>query len=134
MTQAAPIPVVAAVVCRGDLYLAAQRPAHKHLGLRWEFPGGKVEAGETPEAALIREIREELGCEIIVGQNLPKSVHAYGAFSIEMIPFLAFLKPGTSEPHPHEHIAVKWLTLNELQTLDLAAADLPIVNWLEKRQ
>jgi 8-oxo-dGTP diphosphatase len=134
MTQNAPILVVAAIICRGDRYLTAQRPAHKHLGLKWEFPGGKVETGENPEAALMREIREELGCEIIIGQGLPVSVYDYGAFSIELIPFLASLKLGTSEPHPHEHVAVKWLTLSELETLDLADADLPIVNWLKERQ
>jgi 8-oxo-dGTP diphosphatase len=67
MPASAPIPVVCAVIVdeRGRA-LVAQRPAHKHLGLKWEFPGGKVELGETPESAMLREIEEELGCAIVI--------------------------------------------------------------------
>ena len=59
-----PVPVVCAVIERAGLILLAQRPAHKLLALKWEFPGGKVEPGELPAAAILREIREELGCEV----------------------------------------------------------------------
>ena len=107
--------------------LLAQRPAHKHLPLKWEFPGGKVEAGEEPAAALCREIREELGCDIVIGRALPRFLHTYGTTVIEMIPFVCTLAPGTSEPHPHEHIALAWATPPELKGYDLAAADLPVV-------
>lgn len=107
--------------------LVAQRPAHKHLALKWEFAGGKVEPGELPEAALIREIREELGCDIVVVRPLPRFVHDYGTVAIEMIPFVCRLLAGSPAPHPHEHVALRWVTPAEISTLDLAAADLPVV-------
>ncbi len=107
--------------------LVAQRPAHKHLGLKWEFAGGKVETGEEPAAALIREIHEELGCTIAIVRALPVFTHDYGTVTIEMFPFVCRLAPGSPPPHPHEHVAVRWLAPGELATLDLAAADLPVV-------
>jgi 8-oxo-dGTP diphosphatase len=123
-----PVPVVCAVIEDGrGLVLVAQRPAHKQLPLKWEFAGGKVEPGESPEGALVREIREELACEIVVGRALPRFVHDYGHFAIEMIPFICRLAHGSPAPHPHEHVAVKWVAPSELHQLDLAAADLPVV-------
>lgn len=107
--------------------LVAQRPAHKHLGLKWEFAGGKVEPGETTEAAIVREIREELGCAIAIRRALPRFTHDYGTLVIEMIPFVCSLVPGSPAPHPHEHAAVRWVTLTELKSLDLAPADWPVV-------
>src|SRR5262245_38094491 len=126
--QRLPVPVVCAVI-ENDVgqVLVAQRPAHKQLPLKWEFAGGKVEPGEDPAAALIREIREELGCDIVVGRALPRFVHDYGTFVIEMIPFVCRLAPGSPLPHPHEHIAVRWVAPAELGQVDLAAADLPVV-------
>lgn len=128
MPPSSPIPVVCAVIedDRGRV-LIAQRPAHKHLALKWEFAGGKVENGEAPAAALIREIKEELGCELLVRHALPRSTHDYGTLAIEMIPFVCTLAPASPAPHPHEHAAVRWVTPGELSTLDLAAADLPVV-------
>jgi 8-oxo-dGTP diphosphatase len=123
-----PIPVVCAVI-EDDCgrVLIAQRPAHKHLALKWEFAGGKVEPGESAEAALIREIKEELGCDIIVRRALPRFSHDYGTHTIEMLPFVCRLAVGTTEPHPHEHIAVRWVMPQDLDQHDLAAADLPVV-------
>jgi 8-oxo-dGTP diphosphatase len=119
--------VVCAVIERAGRVLLAQRPAHKHLPLKWEFPGGKVESGEEPAAALRREIREELGCDIVIGRALPRFLHTYGATEIEMIPFVCALAPGTPELHPHEHVALDWVPPGELVRYDLAAADLPVV-------
>lgn len=107
--------------------LVAQRPPHKHLGLKWEFPGGKVEAGEAPEAALVREIQEELACAIRIVRALPHSHHDYGNIAIEMIPFVCRLETGSPAPHPREHVAVRWVAPADLASLDLAAADLPVV-------
>ena len=128
-----PIPVVCALIVRGDRVLIARRPAGKHLALKWEFPGGKVEPGEEPAAALVREIREELGCEIDVTDELPSAVHRYQRGEIELIPFLCKLAVGSSEPHPHEHVAVEWPRVSDLRAYDLAEADLPVVSLLEQR-
>ena len=107
--------------------LLAQRPAHKHLPLKWEFAGGKVELGEEPAAALIREIREELGCTITIVRALPRFPHRYGDVVIEMFPFVCRLAAGSSEPHAHEHVGLAWVAPDELIDYDLAAADLPVV-------
>lgn len=121
-----PIPVVCALVERDGTVLVAQRPAHKHLPFKWEFPGGKVEPGETPEAAIVRELREELGVAFVVTRALPRFTHAY-AETIEMIPFVGRLAPDSPAPHPHEHVALQWLRPEALAAIDLAAADLPVV-------
>ena len=130
--SSSPVPVVCAVIEREGLVLVAQRPPHKLLPLKWEFPGGKVEPGEDPAAAIVREIREELGCEIRIARALPPFIHDYKTVVIEMIPFVCTLAPDTSEPHPHEHMAVAWVPSAALRGYDLAAADWPVVAALEK--
>jgi len=119
--------VVCAVIERGGSVLLAQRPPDKHLPLKWEFAGGKVEPGEDPAGAIVREIREELGCAVVVARALPRFTHDYGRVVIEMIPFVCTLAPGTPDPHPHEHVAVAWARPEDLLTYDLAAADLPVI-------
>jgi 8-oxo-dGTP diphosphatase len=121
------IPVVCAVIEREGCLLIAQRPAHKHLPLKWEFPGGKVEPGEEPAAAIIREIREELGCAIVVTRALPRFLHDYKTVLIEMIPFVCVLVEGSPAPHPHEHLALDWIKPADLAGYDLAPADLPVI-------
>lgn len=127
MTEKTAVPVVCALIEREGKVLIAQRPSHKLLGLKWEFPGGKVELGESAEAAIVREIREELGCDITVTRALPAFLHDYGTVLIEMIPFICALTPDSPEPHAHEHIAVEWVPPTDLLNYDLAAADLPVV-------
>lgn len=127
MPAAAPIPVVCAVIERAGLVLLAQRPAHKHLPLKWEFPGGKVEPGEDPAAAIVREIREELGCTVRLTRLLPPFLHDYHTVVIEMIPFVGVLAEGSPAPHPHEHLALAWVRPEALRSYDLAAADLPVI-------
>ena len=114
--------------------LVAQRPAHKHLGLKWEFAGGKVEAGEPPAAALVREIKEELGCDVRIDRALPTFTHDYGAVVIKMMPFLCRLSPTSVAPHPHEHIALQWVSLSDIDAIDLAPADWPVVEMLRSRR
>jgi 8-oxo-dGTP diphosphatase len=127
VTNVNPIPVVCALIERNGCVLLAQRPAHKHLPLKWEFPGGKVEPGEAPDAAVVREIREELGCAIALVRALPRFTHDYGAAVIEMIPFVCTLAPGSPEPFPHEHVGMLWAKPGELDRPDLAPADYPVV-------
>ena len=119
-----------AVIERQGQILLAQRPPHKLLPLKWEFAGGKVEPGEDPAAAIIREIREELGCDIAITQALPSFTHDYKTVVIEMIPFICSLTPASAEPHPHEHVALAWVKPGEITGYDLAAADFPVVQSL----
>ena len=127
MAEKLPLPVVCALIERAGRVLLARRPAHKHLALKWEFPGGKVDGSETPEAALIREIKEELGCDIVLGRALRRFTHVYDRTTIRMIPFVCHLAPGSPEPNPTEHVTIAWARPGELDTYDLAAADLPVV-------
>ena len=122
-----PIPVVCAVIEHEGRLLLAQRPVDKHLPLKWEFAGGKVEPGEEPAAAIIREIREELGCAVIITRALPRFPYDYTRVVIEMIPFVCVLAKDSPLPHPHEHAALAWVRSDELTDYDLAPADLPVV-------
>jgi 8-oxo-dGTP diphosphatase len=129
------VPVVCAIIQDAqNRLLLAQRPADKHLGLKWEFAGGKLETGESPEAALVREINEELGCDIEIREALARFTHDYGTVLIEMLPFLCALTPTSNAPHPHEHIALKWVALTEIDDIDLAPADWPVVAMLRERR
>ena len=127
VTTPATIPVVCAIIEHGGRLLLAQRPAHKHLPFKWEFPGGKVEPGEAPAAAIVREIREELGCEIALVQALPRFRHDYKTVIIEMIPFVCALAKHSPDPLPHEHVALAWVKPADLTGYDLAPADLPVI-------
>ena len=133
MPPTAPIPVVCALIEREGRLLLAQRPAHKHLPLKWEFPGGKVEPCELPAAAIVREVREELGCEIVITRALPSFIHDYKTVVIEMLPFVCALAPGSTSPYAHEHVALAWAKPEELKTYDLAAADFPAFALYQKR-
>ncbi len=127
--MALPIPVVCAVIEDGSgRVLVAQRPENKHLAMKWEFAGGKVEPDEVPELALIREIYEELGCGVEILRSLPPFVHDYGDIVIEMIPFVCALVPRDAVPCAKEHAAIRWVTIPELRLLDLAPADWPVVD------
>jgi 8-oxo-dGTP diphosphatase len=124
--------VVCAVIMHDGHILIAQRPPTKLMPLKWEFPGGKVESGETAEAAIVREIREELGCAVTPIRALPPFDHDYRTVLITMIPFVCTLDPGSPEPHPHEHVAIAWVTSAELKTYDLAAADWPVIEMFDR--
>jgi len=122
------IPVACAVIEDGSgRVFVAQRPAHKHLGLKWEFPGGKIEPGESPATALQREIDEELACAIEIRAPLPAFEHDYGDLTIAMHPFVCRLAPG-AVPAAREHVNSAWLAEDRLRTMDLAPADWPVVN------
>jgi 8-oxo-dGTP diphosphatase len=127
--------VVCALIERGGRVLVAQRPAGKSQALLWEFPGGKIEPGEAAEAALVREIGEELCVEIALGERLADAVHDYGRFSITLTPFRATLREAGAEPRATEHVALRWCEPEELRGLDWAPADVPIVEeYLGRRQ
>lgn len=127
MTPSDPVPVVCALIERDGRLLLAQRPVDKHLPRKWEFPGGKVEPGEDSATAIVREIREELGCEVVITRALPRFPFTYGAVVIEMIPYVCILAAHSPEPHPHEHLALAWALPDELLAYDLAPADVPVI-------
>jgi 8-oxo-dGTP diphosphatase len=93
------------------------------LPLKWEFPGGKINDGESPEECLRRELAEGLGIEVTVGAMLPVSTYHYPAFSVTLHPFICKIASG--EIMLHEHAAMLWLSPEELQSLDWAEADGP---------
>ena len=122
------IPVVCALIIRNGFVLCAQRSERMALPLKWEFPGGKLEPDELPEAALKRESLEELGVEIEIGSALQVSEYSYdGVRTIRLIPFLASIIDG-NEPKAHEHSEIRWVPNSELLQMDWAAADVPIVH------
>lgn len=109
--------------------LACRRPEGKHLAGKWEFPGGKIEAGESPNEALVRELNEELGVMVEVRGGLTPVVHDYGRGPIELIPLRCRILSGA--PEPSEHSELRWCDAKALGELDLAAADLPILaEWV----
>lgn len=109
--------------------LACRRGLERHLGGLWEFPGGKVDAGETPEVALARELHEELGITVGVGEILSPIVEwTDGAVSIRLRGFFCEIIQGT--PQPHEHEEIRWCEPSELPDLDWAEADVPLVREL----
>ncbi len=118
--------MVCALIERDGLVLVARRPLDKHLGGLWEFPGGKIEPGETAANALHREIREELGCTLQLGEELGTFEHAYETVTIAMIAFVAALAPSSPPPHPHEHSELRWADATSVAKLALAPADRPI--------
>lgn len=123
------IDVVGAVIVRDNTVLAAQRSPQMALPLTWEFPGGKVEPGETAVQALAREIAEELNCVIEIGDEIITADYAYDFAVVRLRTFYATLVAG--EPRATEHSQLKWIALNKLRTLEWAPADMPTVCVLE---
>lgn len=115
--------VVGAMIERDGLVLLAQR-ACADLNGKWEFPGGKVEHGETHEAALTREIDEELGIEIVVGSRVGSHEFSVRDKAYCLHVYWATITAG--EPQADEHHALTWVALDQLVTYDLAPADIPI--------
>jgi 8-oxo-dGTP diphosphatase len=105
--------------------LACRRPHGKHLGGKWEFPGGKLEGTESAAAALVRELDEELGITVETGPGLTPVVHDYGRGPIRLIPMLCRIISGT--PEAREHSECRWCPPADLPPLDWADADLPIL-------
>ncbi|KQX09156.1 DNA mismatch repair protein MutT [Flavobacterium sp. Root420] len=119
------INVTCAIILKDDKVLVAQRNEKMKLPLKWEFPGGKLEINENEVDCIKREIKEEINIEITVLKKLSHSVHDYGTFKINLIPFLAHYLSG--EIKLAEHKNYKLLEKSELLNLDWAEADVPIV-------
>jgi 8-oxo-dGTP diphosphatase len=119
------IRVVGAAVLHDGLILCAQRGLNGNLAGLWEFPGGKIEPGESPEVALEREIREELDCSVEVGREITTTIYEYDFGIISLTTFYCSLISGT--PTLTEHVALKWMSPGELDTITWAPADIPAV-------
>jgi 8-oxo-dGTP diphosphatase len=117
--------VVGAVIVRSGEVLCAKRGPSGSLAGHWEFPGGKVEPGETPRAALEREIAEELACTVDVGAELTTTTHRYDFGVVTLTTFWCELIKGV--PQLLEHAEVRWFPPSELEGLDWAPADAPAV-------
>lgn len=130
MSSQNPVQVVCAILERDGLVLVAERPAGKRLAGFWEFPGGKIEPGESPEAALHRELEEELGCEVEALVPGPPVLHDYEWGQILLHPFRCRLRGVSRGPMAREHVALKWVGSHELADLRLAPADVPVLAWL----
>ena len=124
------IKVVAAVIVRDGRIFATQRGYGENKG-RWEFPGGKIEQGETPEEALIREISEELDADIEVGELIKTVEYDYPGFHLSMDCFWASLKDG-SDLKLLEHEAAKWLDRGSLYSVDWLPADIELLEEISK--
>jgi 8-oxo-dGTP diphosphatase len=119
--------VVAALVRAHGRVLMSRRRSDQSFPLCWEFPGGKVDPGESPEAALVREMREELGCDARVGKIFEVVFHAYDDFDLYMLVYECAL---ATAPSPVQVAAVAWFPPAELPTLPLPPADYPLAQKL----
>lgn len=123
--------VAAALVDAAGQVLIAQRPAGKPLAGRWEFPGGKIATGESREAALSRELREELGVEMLEAEFVMELVHAYPDREVELAFHLVSAFRG--EPQSLDGQALRWVPVGRLQDEDILEADLPFIETLQRR-
>ncbi|MFF4545474.1 (deoxy)nucleoside triphosphate pyrophosphohydrolase [Streptomyces sp. NPDC001435] len=126
------IVVVGAALFDGDRLLAARRSAPPELAGRWELPGGKVEPGESPEAALVRELREELGVETEAVERVPGEWPLKPPYVLHV--WTARLRPGSADPKPlQDHDELRWLAPAEIWSVDWLDQDVAAVRQLETR-
>ena len=123
--------VVAALIWEGDRFLACQRPAGKARALLWEFVGGKVEPGETPEEALIRECREELDITVAPKDVFLTVIHEYPDLTVRLTLFHAAIAEGT--PRALEHNDIRWITREQIDELAFCPADEEILRKLKEQ-
>ena len=126
------VEVVAALIRQDDRFLICRRPIGKPRALLWEFPGGKVEAGEDPRQALIRECREELGVDIVPGALYMQTEHQYSDIHICLSLYEAWIISGTLTRR--EHHELRWIRPQELGSFVFCPADEPLIQRLAREE
>ena len=124
------VKVVAAIIAQEGKIFATQR-GYGEFKDGWEFPGGKIEEGETPQQALVREIQEELDTEVEVGDLLGTVEYDYPTFHLSMQCFLCRIKSGSLNLKEHE--AARWLAEDELDSVDWLPADIEVLDWIRSK-
>lgn len=123
------IRVAGAVIVRDGLILCAQRGLQGTLPGLWEFPGGKIEPGESNRETVAREIVEELGCVVAVGEEITTTTHEYEFGEVTLTTYYCELESG--DPQSSEHSALAWLAPGDLQQIEWAPADIPAVERIQ---
>ncbi|MCG8483054.1 MAG: 8-oxo-dGTP diphosphatase MutT [Clostridia bacterium] len=121
--------VTAAIIVQDGLILIARRGANENLAGKWEFPGGKIEKGESAQDCLKREIKEELNIEIEVGEFLGDSIYEYSNGVIRLLAYFCTIIEGEIELSVHDQ--VKWIEIEEFDKFDFAPADIPLIEKLK---
>lgn len=122
--------VTAAIIIQDGKVLLAQRRVEDKLSLKWEFPGGKIEMGETPEECIVREIMEELNLKVEVAGHFTDSVYEYASGTVELKCYLAKILAGKMELHVHADAC--WVDPQDLLLYDLAPADIAVAKKLKR--
>lgn len=130
MEDKSPIRVTAAIMPRDGKLFIARRPPGDRLAAKWEFPGGKIQDSETPEACLAREMREEFNIEVTVSEKVGVSVYHYPHISIELLAYRTFWQSGEIALKAHD--AFDWVQVRNLHQYDFAPADIPFVKQLRR--
>lgn len=124
------IEVVAAVVTREGRYMIARRAPGKHLAGYWEFPGGKIEQGETPEESLQREIQEEFGVHAKIGEYLGDNVHDYGSKVVKLMAYTVTVEENIHQSTDHD--LIEWVEFTQMGDYQLAPADIPLLDYIKR--
>ena len=124
------VEVTAALLFKDNKLLIAKRKSTDKLPNKWEFPGGKVEDGETPEYCLKREMKEEFEIDVSVGKFLGESIYHYDHGTIKLLAYRTFWKDGTISLKAHDDY--QWVSLDQLRDYDFAPADIPFVEKLRR--
>lgn len=121
----------ALIIDSGKVLIAKRKPTARLAGL-WEFPGGKIENGESPRSCLARELREEFEIDVVVGEHVGTSVWEYDFGTIELMAFKAWIVAGDMKLNDHAEVA--WVDAGDIDGYDLAPADLPFVRMIKRGQ
>lgn len=123
--------VTAAILIKDTKILIAKRKADDHQANKWEFPGGTVEQNESPEACLKREMKEEFGIEVTIGEYIGESIYPYSHGAIKLLAYRAHWESGKIALK--DHADYRWVSSEQLTEYDFAPADIPIVEKLQHK-